>query len=285
VGRARCAVTGRFDLVVWNYARLDRFVDNFASYFRNLDPARDRITIVTSSESPGERRLADEFATRAPVPVRYLARRNRGIDQLARAEYFTGEVGGAENFTQRFIFQMQDHYLAPDAPESRWDERFDFGIKGDVVPDGVVFDLDRIEQLADAERLDGFFADRTTGCWMEVGGRRYIAPAGGNFAISTRVLTEEGMQEQIRALARSCDNSYAWAVYAEFRWGVLFFEEGRRYYDLSRDRVYDRWPRDDFYIAPDDYLGLMRRYESTGFAGALLRARWSATRFLGGLRR
>jgi hypothetical protein len=248
----------RFDLCVWNYKRLDLFLDNFER-IENFDAERDRITVASCSPSAEESERIRAFERSSGLQVRYLTRENRGIDQLARCDYFTGRVGSIEdNLSYAYIFQMQEHYLDTESTASRWE---DGSLKSDTVPDGQVFDLDRMERLAAEHDLHGFFADRANPCYVEVEGKRYVAPCGGNYAVRTDLVARPEAQEAFEHLIRTCDDSYSWAVYAEFKWGPIFFHEGRRFWDLKRDRLYDRWSRDEFYVAPDDYPALMRRYE------------------------
>jgi hypothetical protein len=248
----------RFDICVWNYKRVDLFLDNFER-IENFDPERDRITIASCSPSADESHRIREFELDTGLVVRYLTRENRGIDQLARCDYFTGRVGSRDdNLSYAYIFQMQEHYLDTESSASRWDSG---SLKSDTVPDGQVFDLDRMERLAAEHDLHGFFADRANPCYVEVDGERYVAPCGGNYTIRTDLVARPEVQATLRHLIRTCDGTYPWAVYAEFKWGPVFFHEGRRFWDLKRDRLYERWSREEFYVAPDDYPALMRRYE------------------------
>ena len=261
----------RFDVVVLNYERLPSFFGNFHR-IRAFDPARDRITIVSCSPSAAEAEEVRAFERERGLSVRYLTRENRGIDQLARAQYFTGAVGSREeNLAYAYLFQMQDHYLDPQDPGSRWGPELGFGMKGDVVPDGVVFDLDAMEDLATEHDLAGFFCDRNDPSFISIEGRRYVAPSGGNFVIRTDVVAEVGAQAACRRLIDRCDDTYAWAVYAEFSWGLIFFREGRRFYDLKRERLFERWDPKDFYHPPDDVPKLKRRFEGPPVRRAVMR--------------
>ena len=251
----------RFDVCVWNYGRLDLFLDNF-DRIRHFDPGRDRLTVVSCSPSAEESELIRGFENRHGLLVRYLLRENRGLAELARCEYFTGRVGSkTENLAYAFIFQMQEHYLDSESPVSRWGPELGHGHKSDTVPDGMIFDLDRMEDLALKHGLDGFFADRANPCYVELDAGRFVAPCGGNWTMRTGLIADEVAQRACRQLIETCDGTYPWAVYAEYMWGPIFFHEGRRFWDLKRDRLYDRWPREDFYLAPDDYRGLMRAYQ------------------------
>lgn len=263
--------TTRFDVVVWNYDRLNLFFENVGR-LHNLDPDRDRVTVVSCSPSASETQLVADYATRLDMHVRYLTRHNRGIDQLARCEYFTGRVGDlSENLASWFTLQMQEHYLAPDDPSSRWGVELNFSAKGDTIPDGVIFDLDVLEQLIRAERVDAIVADRNNPCFVRRDGASYIAPNGGNFAIRTELIGEAHTQRQIKRIADVCDDTYSWALYAEYMWGLLFFPEGRRVYDLKRRRLFTHWTPADFYESPDDYNALFASYQRMSPARATLR--------------
>ena len=119
----------RFDVVVLTYKRLRSFLGNFHR-IDAFDPSRDRITIVSCSPSAAEAEEVRRFERERGLSVRYLKRENRGIDQLARAEYFAGAVGDLEqNLSYDYIFQMQDHYLDREDPGSRWGPGLDFAMK------------------------------------------------------------------------------------------------------------------------------------------------------------
>jgi hypothetical protein len=53
-------------------------------------------------------------------------------------------------------------------------------------------------------------------------------------------------------------------------WGTAFFEEGQKFYDLKRDRMFSTWERDLFYIAPDNFPKLHASY-GPGIAAGLRR--------------
>ena len=250
----------RFDIVVFNYKRLESWLRN-VDRIRGFDPRIDRMTIVSSSPGAEETALVSRFQAERGFDVRYLTRRNRGLGELARIEYFTGGVGTLdENLAYEFIFQMQDHYLDTEAGFSHWGPELGFRVKGDVVPDGAAFDLPKLyEKLTDHD-LSGAFCDRNNPCWFTLGGRRYIAPNGGNFMVRTSVVRDRRTYDLCLALRDVCDDAYEWAVYVEFMWGVVFFEEGRRFYDIKRDRVFSTWERDEFYVSPDNIAELYERY-------------------------
>ena len=261
----------RFDIVVFNHERLD-------SWFRNADriqgfvPSLDRITIVSCSPSEKEHALMRDFESKRGYRLRYLTRENRGLAELARIDYFTGKVGTLEeNLAYEFVFNMQDHYLDTDSSYSRWGPKLNNRVKGDVVPDGTVFDLPSIYDKLNADNLSGAFCDRNNPCWFTIGSRPYIAPNGGNFIVRSSAIRDSRVYSLCESLRRVCDNSYAWALYVEFMWGAAFFEEGHKFYDLKRDRIFSTWERDLFYTAPDNFPKLHAWY-GPGIAAGLRRA-------------
>jgi len=260
-------LTARFDVVVWNHERLGLFLQSF-DRIRGFRPGLDRLTVVSASPGACERTLLDELGERTGIAARYLPRANRGLDQGARCEYFTGAVGSLdENLDSRYLLQMQDHYLAPDDEASRYGPNVSpplvpGRVKEDVIPDGAVIDLDELEALADAYDLAGFFCDRAP-CLVEWEGHRFVAPNGGNFAVRTSLVRDAEAQAAIRRVWRVCDGTYRWTLYAEFMWGRIFFQEGRHFYDLAGNRLFTTWPREDFFDwLGGDYARLFHEYDS-----------------------
>lgn len=247
-------IVKRFDIVVLNYKRIESFFSNFDKII-NFNTLKDRITILSSSPSVEEAEKIDEFSIKNGLRIRYLVRENRGIDQLARCEYFSGQIGSIQaNLEYNYIFQMQDHYLDTTSNYSKYGPELCFTIKGDVVPNKTVFDLNLIENLFSYKNLSLAFCDRLNPCWFELGNKKYIAPNGGNFIIKSTKILENSSQCFIKELAKSCDNSYDWAVFTEFMWGYIFFKEGERIFDLKRNKLFTRFAKRNFHIhnGPDN---------------------------------
>lgn len=261
----------RFEIVVFNFRRLRCFTAHIGKLL-NFDRRCDRLTIVSSSPSAAERNLVHELSAALSAEVRYLSRRNYGMAELARAEFFAGKLSrDNEHFQYPYLFQFQDHYLDTEASCSRWEAT---GlVKGDVIPDGMVIDLDELHAKLTSGNLDGAFCDRNHPSWFQLGERPFVAPSGGNFVIATRLLQPDPVQQQLRRLMDSCDGKYSWALFAEFFWGELLFGEGGRFLDLRRRQVYSSWPREQFYVPPDDYRALRARYweKRPAFRRSLLR--------------
>ncbi len=255
------SATGRFDVVVFKHRRLKSFVNHFDK-LRRLRPDVDRVTIVSCSPSAAETQLVREFAQSHDVTLRYLVRSNYGLGEFARAQYFTGQLGGSADLANyRYVFHMQDHYLDCDSPASRWGAELGHRVKGDAVPDGIEFDLDEIAQLIEREELSGVFCDRNDPAWFTIGSRRFVAPSGGNCILRMSDVLAPAAQQACQDLMRTCDNKYRWAIYAEFMWGAIFFGEGRRFYDLKRKQLFSEWPQECFYDSPDDFDQIRAYYE------------------------
>ena len=101
-----------------------------------------------------------------------------------------------------------------------------FVMKGDVVPAGIIFDLDSMETLAWEHDLAGFFCDRNDPSVVSIEDLRYVAPSGGNFVIRTDLVAVADAQAMCRRLIDVCDDTYAWAVYTEFQLGADLLPRG-----------------------------------------------------------
>jgi hypothetical protein len=65
-----------------------------------------------------------------------------------RIEYFSGKIEDLrEVLNAEYIFQFQEHYLDIEAAYSRWGSELNFRIKGDVVPENVIFDLNSLNDI------------------------------------------------------------------------------------------------------------------------------------------
>jgi hypothetical protein len=253
----------RFNILVLNYKRLHSFFDNFDK-IRAFDPRQDKITVLSCSPAPEERQQVEAFSDKYQLPVTYLTRHNFGLDQGARVEYFRGQIEDLrEVLDAEYIFQFQDHYLDTAASYSRWGPELQCSIKGDVVPEHVSFDLHALHAILRSHESAAAFCDRNNPCWFQRHGATHIAPNGGNYVLHTKQLEDTKVQTELARMARRCDDSYRWAVYAEFKWGELFFHEGHTYYDIKRDKVYATFPKEEFCVSPDPVSTLYDSYEGT----------------------
>ena len=209
-----------------NYRRFTRsFHHSNFSKIKNFNKNLDRVTVLSCSPSAEESTLIKKFEEEFGIPVRYLARKNWGIDQYARLEYFTGSVGAlSDNLGYAYIFQMQEHYLDNTSPVSRYGKEQDFRPKEDVIPDNAFFDLDEMAGLMEKYTLAGMYCDRADPCVFTISGHQYIAPNGGHFIIQNSGSQKPEVQRQIcRKLMKTCDNSYPWYSLYRIYVGVVFF--------------------------------------------------------------
>ena len=229
----------RFDVVILNYNRLYCFFNNFGRIC-GFDKDRDRITCVTSSASKEEKQFFYDFCkTNCIKNYRYIAHRNFGMAEKARLDFFSGKTGGVDNFNSEYVFQMQEHYLAIDDPCSIWGADYNYAVKGDVVPDNVLFDLDEIEKLFKNHNLSTLYADRGKPMVYAIGNKWFIAPNGGNFIVRTELLPS--LKKIFMRLRATCDGTYHWALFMEYFWGELFFEEGSKTYDYEHRQLFSNY--------------------------------------------
>src|SRR5215475_3475764 len=187
----------RFNILVLNYKRLHSFFNNFDK-IRAFDPLRDKITILSCSPATEERQQVEAFAEKHHLPVTYLTRQNFGIDQCARVEYFSGKIEDLQEVLDtEYIFQFQDHYLDTAASYSRWEPELNWGIKGDVVPENVSFDLDSLNEILRSHEIAAAFCDRNNPCWFQRHGVPHIAPNGGNYILRTKQLEDQQVQTEL----------------------------------------------------------------------------------------
>ena len=166
---------------------------------------------------------------------------------------------------------MQDHYLDLKNPCSKWGGDFNYSIKGDVCPDNVTFDLNEIENLFESNLLSTLYADRGKPMKFAVGNRMFIAPDGGNFFLRTSLILP--LRTKFRLLSKTCDGSYDWALFMEYYWGELFFEEGSKSYDYECGVYLNNYKNKDnlFKYGKEDYFSLRNRYLSSKFYPELKR--------------
>src|SRR4030095_2029867 len=199
---------------------------------------QDKITILSCSPTTEERQQVEAFAEQCQLPVTYWTRQNFGIDQGARIEYFSGKIEDLrEVLKTQYIFQFQDHYLDTAASYSKWGSELNCRIKGDVVPENVIFDLDSLHELLSRHKIAAAFCDRNNPCWFQRNGVTHIAPNGGNYILRTKQLEDKHVQTELAHM-------YRWAVYAEFKWGELFFHEVNTYYSpfaIQRAHTLNFW--------------------------------------------
>jgi hypothetical protein len=129
------------------------------------------------------------------------------------------------------------------------------------VPDNVTFDLNLLSHVFRENKIAAAFCDRNNPCWFQREGYTYIAPNGGNYFLNTSQIKNDYVQTELKRMYHSCDNTYRWALYAEYKLGELLFKEGNSYYDIKRDKVYSKFPKEEFYLSGDPINELYGFYE------------------------
>ena len=147
----------RFHVVVFNFERIGSFLDNFDK-IRNFRPDRDRLIVLDCSlNHASQKQLVAEFAQKRNwtlgKELKVIQRKNWGIDQGARIDYFAA-LQKTKN-APKFIWQFQEHYLDLESPWSIWPAdtpKIGGRLKEDTIPDGVELDLDLCEHSLHRER-------------------------------------------------------------------------------------------------------------------------------------
>ena len=166
-------------------------------------------------------------------------------------EYFSGRIEELrEVLESEYIFQFQEHYLDTEAEYSRWGPELEYRIKGAVVPDNVVFDLNWLHDILRSNKIAAAFCDRTNPCWFQRNSVTHIAPNGGNYILDTKQLDDKNVQKELARMYRRCDNTHSWALYAEFKWGEMFFNEVNTYYDIKQIRSIQTFLKRKFMCLP-----------------------------------
>jgi hypothetical protein len=233
-------ISDRCHIVVFNYDRICSLINNF-DRIRNFRDDRDRLIIFDSSSDPRhECDQLDAFARVRGFQYRFVRRRNWGIDQGGRLEYFALLIESPHRPT--FVWQFQEHFLDHDSPYSRWptgtrwSDGADLGgqLKGDTIADGVVIDLDHCQRLFEAQPdLGVVYAARLgIGVFETPDGFRWFWIDGANFCVRTSLAVQTFNRPRLDQHHRLYDGSYSWALFMEWEWGRLLTESGCAWHDL-----------------------------------------------------
>ena len=248
----------RFDIVIINHKKLGSIIRNIHK-IKNFNSENDRITIISDSNSKMEMEQILELEKQNNIKVNYISI-SHGYqgNQKQMIEYMCGEIGNINKYN--FLFFMQDHYLDTESDFSKWGKELDFKIKGDVIPDNVELDLNILHDIFIKEEIKVSFCDRNDPCWFLYNEKKYIAPNGSNFIISNEFLKSEFIISSLQRFLSMSPKDYGWAVYVEFMFGLLFFIEGTKAYDIKRDRIFCSWEKDMFKVFPIDIDQLIKKY-------------------------
>ena len=232
-------MTIRFHVVVFNFERISSFLDNFDK-IHNFRPDRDRLILFDCSlNHDAQTRIAADFADKRGwalgKEVTVTHRRNWGIDQGARIDYFA-ELQKTTNLP-KFIWQFQEHYLDLESPWSIWPSdmpRIGGKLKADTLPDGVAIDLDFCEQVYDSNpQASVIYADRDKlGIFTHQDGREWFYADGANFSVRTADVIEAFPPEVLSTYKSIYDGSYDWTLFMELDICRRLTRPGRDWFDL-----------------------------------------------------
>ena len=229
----------RFHVVVFNFERISSFLDNFDKVL-NFRPDRDRLIVLDCSVNHATQLgmiadFADKRGWTIGKEVRVVRRRNWGIDQGARIDYFTDlqKTGSAP----KFIWQFQEHYLDLESAWSIWPSdmpRIGGQLKADTLPDGVAIDLDFCEQVYDSNsRVSVIYADRDKlGVFTHQDGREWFYADGANFSVRSSDVLEAFPPDVLSTYRSIYDGSYDWTLFMELDICRRLNRPDREWYDL-----------------------------------------------------
>ena len=237
----------RFHVVVFNFERISSFLDNFDK-IQNFRPDRDRLIVLDCSVNhASQKRLVAEFAQKRNwtlgKELKVIQRKNWGIDQGARIDYFAA-LQKMKN-PPKFIWQFQEHYLDLESPWSIWPEdtpKIGGRLKEDTIPDGVDLDLDLCERVyTDYQDVSVVYADRAKlGIFTHPEGREWFYADGANFSVRTSDALSAFQLDTLSTYKSIYDSSYEWTLFLEMDICRRLTTPGRKWYDLvTREQFED----------------------------------------------
>jgi len=246
----------RFEIVVINHGRLFSFFNNLYK-IKNIGD-NDRITILSNTPSQEERNLVTTLKN-----CRYIEHKENSNTYLLN-KYLLGTLGDESNLNSQFFFSMQEHYLDTDSAFSKWGANWNFRIKGDVIADNAIYDLDDVEQKYNNDsNLVGVYCDRRGPERFHLfDGKRHITMNGSNQIVRTSKLKRPEVQKALAVLFSFCtgDLEYNWGVLSEYLFGTIFFDEKETHYDVRRSKFIHSFENaSDFNDTTDDYVYLERQ--------------------------
>ncbi|HEU4511173.1 MAG TPA: hypothetical protein VFR78_23280 [Pyrinomonadaceae bacterium] len=240
----------RFHVVVFNYERISSFLDNFDK-IHNFRADRDRLVVLDCSVNHDQQArmiadLADKRGWAIGKEVEIVRRRNWGIDQGARIDYFASLRKRAA--LPSFIWQFQEHYLDLESPWSIWPSdmpRIGGQLKADTLPDGVVIDLDFCERVyLENPSVSVIYADRDkVGIFAHPDGREWFYADGANFSVRTADVLEAFPADVLSTYRSIYDGSYDWTLFMELDICRRLNRPDREWYDLVTNESF-RDPED-----------------------------------------
>jgi hypothetical protein len=225
----------RFHVVVLNYERIASFLDN-AYKIQNFRPDRDRLIVLDCSiNHAAQKQAVEEFAQQHGWTARVIQRKNWGIDQGARVDYFTA-LRKMKN-PPKFIWQFQEHYLDLESPWSIWPgdmPRIGGQLKEDTVPDGLLVDLDGCERIYDERaEVSVLYADRAKlGIFTHDDASQWFYADGANFCVRSSDVLDVFTPDVLSTYKSIYDGSYEWTLFMEMDICRQLTRPERHWYDL-----------------------------------------------------
>jgi hypothetical protein len=234
----------RFHVVVFNYERICSFTSNFEK-IANFNPELDKIFVVDCSNNYEAElmqigRFADQKGWKLGDHINVTRRRNWGIDQGGRIDYFNKlhEL----TTTPKYILQFQEHYLDLASPWSRFPantfnvdgRNFSHMIKGDCIPDGLTVDLNSLELIYEKHpEISTIYADRLNIGLFPFRNAEFFYIDGANFSTRGQYAIRTFSKTVLLACEAIFDGTYDWALFMEFFFGHQLTVNGGGFYDLA----------------------------------------------------
>ena len=225
----------RFHVVVLNFERISSFLDN-ADKIQNFRPDRDRLIVLDCSiNHAAQKQAVADFARKRGWIARVVQRKNWGIDQGARIDYFTALRKMRRS--PKFIWQFQEHYLDLKSPWSIWPSempKIGGHLKEDTVPDDFQIDLDQCERIYEEyAAVSVLYADRAKlGIFTHDDGNEWFYADGANFSVRSRDGLDLFSPDVLSTYKSIYDGSYQWTLFMEMDICRRLTRPGRKWYDL-----------------------------------------------------
>jgi hypothetical protein len=225
----------RFHVVVVNFERIASFLDN-AGKLQNFRPDRDRLIVLDCSiNHAAQKQAVEEFARKRGWTARVAQRKNWGIDQGARVDYFTALRKMKD--PPKFIWQFQEHYLDLESPWSIWPSdmpKIGGQLKEDTIPDGLQIDLDRCERVYEENpEVSVLYADRAKlGIFTHDDGNEWFYADGANFSVRSADVLDVFPPDVLSTYKSIYDGSYNWTLFMEMDICRRLTRPGTQWYDL-----------------------------------------------------
>ena len=225
----------RFHVVVLNFERISSFLDN-ADKIQNFRSDRDRLIVLDCSiNHAAQKQAVADFARKRGWIARVVQRKNWGIDQGARIDYFTALRKMRR--PPKFIWQFQEHYLDLKSPWSIWPSempKIGGHLKEDTVPDDFQIDLDQCERIYEEHaEVSVLYADRAKlGIFTHDDGNEWFYADGANFSVRSRDVLDLFSPDVLSTYKSIYDGSYQWTLFMEMDICRRLTRRGRKWYDL-----------------------------------------------------